>query len=105
MIEKFHDVVKSQLDQLTKTIQQLKDLGNERGNTDLIIDMLKEKLHEWFEKLSPEEKAKHQNLDINSMVDQLMGANTDTTEKKGKKKHKKSEGKTREPQESSKLFS
>ena len=58
--------------------------------TDQIVGMLKEKLQDWFKKLSDDEKAKFNGLDVNFLVDQLMYVdNNESSLKKNKKNDQK----------------
>ena len=59
------------------------------GNTQQIVGLLKEKLNEWFNGLSPEEQANYNSLNINMLVDQLMGVGSPDSEEKNTKSDKR----------------
>ena len=70
--------------------------------TNEIVSMLKEKLQDWFQNLSDEEKQKYDGLglDVNFLVDQLMGVGINKSSLKSDKKKLTGDSKETKEQDS-----
>ena len=67
----------------------MKNLGKSNGNMQQIVGLLKEKLGDWFINLSDEERVKYGDLNINTLVDQLMSADDPEAEENNHKTEKR----------------
>ena len=69
--------------------------------TNQIVSMLKEKLQDWFIGLSDEEKEKYNGMDLNFLVDQLMGIGNNEANIKDDKSGTKKDKNDSKPQKDS----
>ncbi|CAF0948301.1 unnamed protein product, partial [Brachionus calyciflorus] len=61
----------SQVENLKKSFQQLKNLAEQHGMTDQVMGLLKQKLNEWKNSLSEEEKQKYGEVQMDLLFEKL----------------------------------